>query len=118
MPYIITTTTASARSIDSQRDVGYIVTRRAVATLEKAREAVASSVRANNPYAFAKIVAAKNAVTESGGTITLPDGTVIEVAPTTWHDILAALPPHVARQVAGNDTATIDAWNAAQENAR
>jgi len=82
MPYIITTHT---RKDAIERSVGLAPrpSRRAVATLEEARDVAEDAVigegRFDNDEAF---LAAIVALPESGGTIgPLPDGTVIEVTP-------------------------------------
>jgi hypothetical protein len=75
MPYIVTT---KREAIPLARDFPHAlpngpdhVSRRAVATLEEAQDLVRE--------AGATVAAA--VITESGGTITLPDGSVIEVVP-------------------------------------
>lgn len=93
MPYIITTTDPQhvCLSMPERCGVEPIVTRRAVATLDEARDWGADIVqdRANNfsesaqvqsDYGYLAAVNAALDIDESGGTIgPLPDGTVIEV---------------------------------------
>ena len=70
MPYLITT---------KRRQYGLVVVaRHAVATLDEANIEIAAR-HAGSINRFA--------VTESGGTVTLPGGTVIEVEPTAWQDL-------------------------------
>ena len=88
MPYIITTKTPYMwQGNGPNGNAG--VTRRAVATLDEAREAVVAKVK-RNPMTTtkreyveaAKLVKAGNTLPESGGTVgPLPDGTVITVEP-------------------------------------
>jgi hypothetical protein len=109
MPYIITTTAPSARSIDGQRDVGYLVTRRAVATLEETRAAVWTQVFDSGSR---RIDGSEvDALPESGGTIgPLPNGTVIEVRRVRLLDLAVNVPGDTL----GSEAAIIDAYNAAQ----
>jgi hypothetical protein len=58
-----------------------VVSRRAVATLEEARRGLLKTD--DSLYATAM------SLPESGGTITLPDGTVIEVRRVMWADLIA-----------------------------
>lgn len=110
MPYIITTT-------HGERDMRWPrVTRRAVATLDEAREAARESVNAIDVGLFRECEQAE-LLPEHGGTIgPLPDGTVIEVEPATYEALIAALGitymAHFRR--AHTDAATIAAYNAAQ----
>ena len=80
--YIITTTTPDT---DPGPKGPPQVTRRAVATLDEARTAVADIVRQRYPDRHPKTLMVRAALTmrpEQGGTVgPLPDGTVIEVRP-------------------------------------
>jgi hypothetical protein len=75
MPYIVTTKRLARNVID--RNAWQVVSRRAVDTLEEARE------RALSAGASTRDVLRN--ISESGGTVgPLPDGTVIEVEQVTW----------------------------------
>jgi hypothetical protein len=120
MPYIITTT--------SEQHIGYSltpkVTRRAVATLDKAHAAAAYELRQcdTDSFAIAARVAEAYALPESGGTVgPLPDGTVIEVEPVLIENLIfragiKAWYVTAARRAdtAMSDADVIDAYNAAQ----
>lgn len=95
MPYIITTQWPSH---DPSGKWHYIVkSRRAVATLDEARQAVFP-----------------HALPESGGTVgPLPDGTVIEVGPASEREMLDVIGVKFA-VTAHDSTSVIDAYNAAQ----
>ena len=113
------------------RKGGKDVSRRAVATLEEARQIVldflefdiaAEQVDADMmdaQYRYAE------ALPESGGTVgPLPDGTVIEVERVSWHD-LTHHAPNVGRfwlPATGGDeasrTAILDAFNAREAGAK
>jgi hypothetical protein len=97
-PYIVTT----------RRPEGYAVSRRAVATLEEAREVVWEVLPAGSAWAGRAF---------TGGTVTLPDGTVIEVERTTWNALADALngPQFVwPASTEAAQRAQIDAFNARQ----
>jgi hypothetical protein len=93
-----------------------IVSRRAVATLEEAQRAAAEITL---PYALTvqpaedkAMSAACSAITESGGTVgPLPDGTVIEVEPTTLARLCADLYEDLSDY---GDDEPIKRWNAKQ----
>lgn len=87
MPFIVTT----HRHLDDPTaeflpDALPGVSRRAVATLEEARE-TARIIAWDKPYGQTPtpdVAAAIYGLPESGGTVTLPDGTVIEVKHELW----------------------------------
>lgn len=96
-PYIITTNEPFNAVVHVHRPA---FTRRAVATLDKARVVVRESAQEADEAtkhstwltdSWRNALRAANTLPESGGTITLPDRTVIEVAPTEWLEIFAAL---------------------------
>jgi hypothetical protein len=110
---------------DETCPTGYIVSRRAVATLEEARIYASTWItdRWSSSPAFARgdgdlyrpetrpMVAQADALPESGGTVgPLPDGTVIEVEVIWWEDL---------RERAGldRDALTLDAQTIAAFNA-
>lgn len=108
MPYIITTTTDNGTR-GPQR---FGVTRRAVATLDEARDAVHQSITADRRSApFLEAVAALD---DSGGTVgPLPDGTTFEVGRVEWDTLRADLTAEQRdRGLTGAET--IAAYNAAQ----
>jgi hypothetical protein len=108
MPYVITT---------EERYHGGPQHRRAVATLEEAREWVYRSLD-RDPLPVAGRLGMAMGLPESGGTLgPLPDGTVIEVEPVTWHDLIAdghftTVPSPV--DSASNAAEIVAAYNAAQ----
>lgn len=117
MPYIITTRSpsASVRVAATQEPAVLVRSRRAVATLDEVRAAIDALVQAGSYPTLGRI----GKLTEDGGTVTLPDGTVIEVSTTDWYALIQAaldadgVPPLVAE----NDqdrTEILDAYNAAQ----
>lgn len=131
MPYIITTR-RSYEQRPGTNDLGQTVeqtTRRAVATLDEAREAARLAVHA----AHAAYGQSWNnrwegwAVTEwyighdAGGTVgPLPDGTVIDVARVGWRSLVDAIPTlgtyRVPRSPDADDVAAmLDVYNAAQQ---
>lgn len=62
--------------------------RRAVATPEEAREVcVQASPEEMLPRVALDLAQQIAAVSHAGGTITLPDGTVIQVKPVRWYDM-------------------------------
>jgi hypothetical protein len=67
---------------------GESVSRRAVATLEEAQDHI-YSVCAEGETDDEIIADEIDRMPEQGGTITLPDGTVIEVEQTMWADLIA-----------------------------
>ena len=93
MPYIITTT-ADDPHVGTPAMERVTVTRTAVATLDEARDVVTGIVEEREPFSHkVQETAGSNlsAMRESGGTIgPLPDGTVIEVRPASWHELIAA----------------------------
>jgi hypothetical protein len=105
-PYIVTTKRLGPDEGTGHVLARYSVSRRAVATLEEAQDLVRE--------AGATVTAA--VITESGGTITLPDGTEIEVEQTTPQAIYAELRPHSSLPWWRNYTldALLDAYNARQ----
>lgn len=101
MPYLIATHSMPADPHPGHRHSGIkaATTRRAVATLEEARAIARETV----PRVFSPFIPA------SGCTIgPLPDGTVIEVEPTTWYKLAEAV------GMASNpfNTEILDAYNA------
>lgn len=89
MPYIITTSEPFDAAVHVHRPA---FTRRAVATLDEAREKAESAVWSAPGYRsegdFYLDVARCRELPESGGTVgPLPDGTVIEVEATTWRKL-------------------------------
>jgi hypothetical protein len=129
MPYIITTTqpcvcTEADDPNDHRKDCPHWyghdgVSRRAVATLDEAREAAFEAMATVPRYWLNDAVQvgdAIRAVLDQGGTVgPLPDGTVIEVERVDWgviagRDWLPKVPPisdRVTRKI-------LDAYNAAQ----
>lgn len=99
-----------------------LVSRRAVATLDEARKAAYRAVADSNAHALDATAAhAAHNLPESGGTIALPDGRVIEVEPTTWlmlaraaGVIYAAHPDRQENPPAHVQAEIIAAYNAAQ----
>lgn len=120
MPYIVTTTTPSAdlgwRSEDpAQADV----TRRAVATLDEARRAALDLYEESAGLVASGATA--DTFGEQGGTVTLPDGTVIEVEPVSEATLYNAIRPTLCCPTCGvqqshvSGSHLIAAYNAAQE---
>lgn len=115
MPYVITTKVAH-RGHDA-REPDLSVTRRAVATLDETRGACAAYIaehkrEPHRPWRACLKLARD--LPESGGTITLPDGTVIEVAPhnIVWFE--AELEARGIRTAGMSDAEVIDTYIAAQ----
>jgi len=88
MPYIITTATPlRGEPVHEPLDR---ITRTAVATLEEAREACYDVLIKldNDPAPYFDAHFAVDNMDDSGGSVgPLPDGTVIEVRPTTWERV-------------------------------
>jgi hypothetical protein len=103
MPYIVTTKRRGYMGLGLVRSPR-VVSRRAVATLEEAQDLVRE--------AGATVTAA--VITESGGTITLPDGTVIEVEQTTWWTLASHAGFKGANRAAQAEYLILDAYNARQ----
>lgn len=87
MPYIITTNEPFDAAVHVHRPA---FTRRAVATLEEARQRVFEVCE--DTYGIGRNVEAQilatRSITEEGGTVgSLPDGTVIEVKRVSRHDL-------------------------------
>lgn len=107
MPYSLTTLGRSEVNPNGR----YIAARRAFATLDEAQEYIDQI-----DYHYE--------IPEEGGTITLEDGTMIEVGPIEWLDIYAALDVSADEaeehwRVAGESQSqyeerVIDAYNTAQ----
>jgi hypothetical protein len=121
MPYIITT-----HGKADQYGRCPLLSRRAVATLEEARDRTAGEVaaRTSDLLVAEHIIRAVDLLPESGGTIgPLPDGTVIEVARVLDQDLVRALPDSVRRDLWRRHAATIpraeliDAYNAREVSA-
>jgi hypothetical protein len=99
MPYIIkqciTTYAPSASGQPGATQRRTSTKRHAVATLDEAREAVASEYRIEFPDGRT----ARDLITEQGGTVgPLPDGTTIEVEPTTYVNLANAAAMPAARR--------------------
>jgi hypothetical protein len=110
MPYIVTTRRPD-RSYDHEvlgEDRGG-VSRHAVATLEEAQDHI-YSVCAEGETDDEIIADEIDRMPEQGGTITLPDGTVIEVEQTRWIDLIHAS----TATTDSSDQAILDAYNARQ----
>lgn len=111
MPYIITTTTRRGPEGATKFDV----TRRAVATLDEAREEAWDAYSQPDDVARETLDALAEqvfAITEQGGTIgPLPDGTRIEVETATWDELAddAGTPLYPA---VVSHSEIIDAYNA------
>lgn len=126
MPYIITTTTPPIPP-RGRPDHNMLAgqSRRAVATLEEARQDARNIVEdhAQEPgwtdgYVAAREVA--RTLPESGDTVgPLPDGTVIEVEREGWNDLISAIPDSDSRfpyfpPATADTPEIIAAYNAAQ----
>jgi hypothetical protein len=116
MPYIVTT----KRQDQHFAEVAEYESRRAVATLEEARQAAWRAhplFGTTNGYAMMK---ARDEITlafpDSGGTVgPLPDGTVIEVKPISWDDLRDEIPGPLPRaEGQTRQSAILDAYNARQ----
>jgi hypothetical protein len=105
MPYIVTTkrTVPTDLGRDEVADAG-VLSRRAVATLEEAQDLVRE--------AGATVTAA--VITESGGTITLPDGTEIEVEQRQWCQLAEAVGWDFHGDAHRSEAELLDAYNARQ----
>lgn len=128
MPFLITTTRPEdgefLNPVNGQSEPygqANVVSRRAVATLEEAatipgdairqwRDAVPSREKWNAAYELLR--AAEN-LPESGGTVSLPDGTTIEVEPISWRDLRIAAGYEEIHSDTGRKI--VAAYNAAQE---
>jgi hypothetical protein len=88
MPYVISTKTHSAPGVQTIWDYS----RRAVATLDEARTYLYENVPSQRHVGWTHDV---KHLPVAGGTITLPDGTVIEVERVEWDALvgLAGLDP-------------------------
>lgn len=112
MPYVITTSQPVTKPVIGGT---YLcpMSRRAVGTLDEARVITGDELRQRLHHTHPKILA-HLAIPESGGTVgPLPDGTVIEVEPTEWGELV-----HAGRldRDADDERLIIDAYNAAQED--
>lgn len=90
-PYVVTAKRVTVDDMpDDSRDT--LVSRCAVATLDEAHEAARelSLYASGTVQAIAQCVRDIFAITESGGSVTLPDGSTIEVQPTTYYDLQRA----------------------------
>lgn len=105
-PYIVTTTEERLSGLALYRTG---VSRVAVATLEDPPSSLESGVRGTlyamvpeetTAHQYDDVYEAIDALPESGGTITLPDGTVIEVEQKAWRylALAAGLPVSVAER--------------------
>jgi hypothetical protein len=130
MPYVITTKRLHAITADPGCDDYLVISRRAVATPEEAQDGAARIVMdavnvardgKGNLFpalSYSPHVFDAQEMTELGGTVgPLPDGTVIKVAPTTYHALWLDTP---AEQRSGpyfetDGDQNIAAYNAAQE---
>lgn len=123
MPYVITTRNTDPRQRMAVEPNGRwtdVTSRRAVATLDEAREAARETIyrqemsgRANDPQ-FVKVAREFHRIDDEGGTVgPLPDGTVIEVE---WVTLAAMAGSPVANYNPAHTAEIIDAFNAAQEN--
>jgi hypothetical protein len=91
MPYIVTTKRPAKVDHDEERAEREHVSRRAVATLEEARDFI-YSLCAETDVDDERIADDIDRLPESGGTVgPLPDGTVIEVEQTTREALWDAL---------------------------
>jgi hypothetical protein len=98
----------------------------AVATLEKARDVAheqMTDLRTASHGKGGEWIDYFHEVTdlpESGGTITLPDGTVIEVKPTTWFALAVSVRLDLAERAERGDAEAqqriLDAWNERHAN--
>jgi hypothetical protein len=85
-PYIVTTKRRGYMGLGLVRSPR-VVSRRAVATLEEARDFI-YSLCAETDVDDERIADDIDRLPESGGTVgPLPDGTVIEVEQVTWHEL-------------------------------
>jgi hypothetical protein len=122
MPYIITTTIPGCGSpCGGEPECERVIdTRFAVATLEEAREHcfdLIGQTLTTEAEHQAGAVCATDAyeITEHGGSIgPLPDGTMIEVAPTTWAELVNAPGFRLGVLSEHRRARIIDAYNAAQ----
>ena len=87
MPYVITTIDPP---VGIEAPSGRITARTAVATLEQARQAVLETVVGDRDHEDIRNVDvhAAHTLDESGGTIDLPDGTMIEMHSVCWNWII------------------------------
>lgn len=111
MPYIITT----SEPFDAEKHVHRpAFSRRAVVTLDEAREATtAIIVDGPNRYGTDAQILESYVLPEQGGTIgPLPDGTVIEVGRVEWGDLTEYA---VTRDPDALAATLIDAYNTAQK---
>jgi hypothetical protein len=110
MPYIVTTKQPHGGGV-----VPFILSRQAVATLEEARGVVAGLAEAGR-RGREDVLAAIGSLPESGGTITLPDGTVIEVEPIGWRELVKVADlPAIYWMAFEHEKAILDAFNAREQ---
>ena len=113
-PYVITTKRETG---DDPYEHEPLVSRRAVATLEEARDLVWESARSStfDPHDWNKPI---NEIPDTGGTVgPLPGGTVIEVESVTWEAIAGV--SALSNDLPGRPRTPaemLDAYNARQEN--
>lgn len=119
MPYIITTKPRPRLKWHGSCVPG-VESRRAVATLEEAQDAVPEMMHGRHNLDVAAIASTAHALIslpDSGGTIgPLPDGTEIEVSPATWHDLIDAIGGGIPQlpETPEERAEIIDAYNAVQ----
>jgi hypothetical protein len=91
----------------------------AVATLGAAKERahLVCQTALDNTFVPARLVLGIEALPESGGTVTLPDGTVIEVEPRKWYRLAQDVGWHPDRDEHRGEDELIAVWNAKQASA-
>lgn len=120
MPFIVEARRENLPDVVSGERDAVIVSRLAVGTLEEARAHAKGLVTLNRSAfysaAFDLAMAQIDALSESGGTITLPDGQVVEVEPVTrqflWLAIAGFAHGYRPEELAQQDDKLCSAFNA------
>jgi hypothetical protein len=92
-PYIVTTKKPAVQThVEGMTEThGHRLDRRAVATLDEAKDAVIDAAPEDSigkPAEVALLAAEIAHLPEQGGTVSLPDGTVSEVEHASWDDLV------------------------------
>lgn len=104
-PYIITT----SHTPEHDGATGYVISRRAVATLE---EAIKAAQDACGTDLMGRLEA--SLMPETGGWLAHPDGTTIKVEPRQWYELAQDVGWHPDQDAHRGEAELVAAWNAKQ----